>query len=381
MLLPAPDFPLLLGMPSFPNDFLVLGHHDADGVVSAAIVGAFLRSLSPEMRVDFGTVDFHLQDRWATMWDHFGEQGFTWGRRFRPQGLALVDFPATEVPDHVFLFYADHHESAFRSCGATEALRRTYDARDSSAALIFFDPSVASCTRLLVDSLQRSYQWAPPASLQEAIHLAHRIDQADYGTVRDAIDYEGSRMARLDALVPALSEREAAESMRLLSTGASLDEALFSLHQAKTERLILDSRVALHVAQAIITPVGPFAALIDWSHPAVRGSRPVRFAEYYHSTARYGVRLEIEPLGEQWMARLTLSRSPWINPLPAGLVDPHFGRIAESLGGGGHSFAAGFRVTGEDMISVRQQAWRIIHDISDLLQPLEEGHPMSDVEG
>lgn len=359
---------------------LVLGHHDADGVVSAAVAGAYLAHVAPDARLTYGMVDFHLSEAWARFW-HSLQSGEIpgWDEPGTPDGVAIVDFPAATVPDSVGLLYADHHETSFRSCGADAATEALYVIRARHGDVVLHDPTSPSCVTLLIDALTGRNGWNPPETLRSAASMADRIDRASFGSAAEAVDHRRHEPAAVSAACLALPPEDLAATAAALARGVPLEDALFTLHADSIAVIFDDLDRSMAGARKAIRVLSDSAVLIDWTHEAVRNRRPVRFAEYHHTDARYSARMEARPIDDgRWAIQVTLGRSPWASSPADGHVHPHLGSIAESVGGGGHPYAAGFRVEGDDLDSTRRRSIAVITGIAALLRPLEEDHPMAD---
>src|SRR5690606_28611337 len=119
-------------------------------------------------------------------------------------------------------------------------------------------------------------------------------------------------------------------------------------HPEACESVLSELDTSLQRCREALEPLSEYAVVIDWTSARMRECRPVRFAEYFLTSADYSARLEPRDHEDGAMIQVTLGRSPWVAPPPEGHHHPHLGLIAESIGGGGHAYAAGFRVIESD---------------------------------
>jgi hypothetical protein len=357
---------------------IILGHHDADGMVAAALVGHWMRWQNGASTPLFGAVDFDYGPLWPRLMTALARKSIPLDRASDggvPDCVGIVDFPATWTPPGAALIYADHHESAFRSCGASEAVHQAYLRRTERDGLFYYDPSAGSCVSVLLQNLERDFGYLPDANLADACRLADRIDRASYRSVEEATDHRGSYQAQFSALILGLNRQEAARAARSLSEGASFKEATIGLHPDACSRIMDGLDRSLEHAPALMEGISSAALLVDWSlEPTLP---PVRFAEFRDSSVAYAARLEARAGPDGWQIQAVISRSPWAAAPASGMVHPDMSRIAESVGGGGHTYAAGFRVTAHSLIEARARARELLLKIGPFLQPLPADHPMA----
>lgn len=359
---------------------LVLGHHDADGLVSAALLAAYIRRQHPDAEIVTGAVDFHLASQWPHFWRHLrlGKYPEWQSPRFVHDAFALADFPATFVPDNVRLYYADHHITAFLSCGATERLRALYENHARRGGFVVHDPNEGSCALLLLKTLERA-GWSPPNHLSHAAAVADQIDRAAYPDIESAINHRTSLLAAISALALSFSEREAAGIIRALALdAATLEEAFFHLHSRRVQQILAELDESLEKAGGTLQELNDATVVIDWSSPALLNLRVVRFLEFLHAPDKlYSVRIQASRTRTQWVIRATVARSPWIPSPPPGFAHPDCRKLVEPIGGGGHPYAAGFHIAHPSLEAGRRQVWDFLRSIAALLAPLPIDHSMA----
>jgi hypothetical protein len=366
-----------------PRRLLVLGHHDLDGMVSAAVTAAFLRDRFPGATMQCGTVDFHLKAKWARFWEGLGTEQGAWrpGEGHpRPDGVAIVDFLYAEVPRDVFLFHADHHRNTFDVPGVSaEHLRASFAARQRTGSPVFHDPQAGSCAALLLDVLSEVYGWAPAPNLAEAVRVAHIVDSAQYASAREALDFDTLPPA-LDLLSLNLSEPAAGRAVERLAAGATLEEALIRPNRARYEHLLGRARADVRAYDCLARVSDAGVGTWDFTQAGREGAARVKFAEYRDARVQYAMQLHVQELGDgSFLAQGLIGRSPWPAPLPPGLVPPDVSKIAQHVaGGGGQPFAAGWRLASGSRDAAVAQARAQMAAMGQYLRPLAPDHPMAD---
>lgn len=363
--------------PQAPS-WLVLGHHDVDGIVSAAIAGAFLRAQDPSRTLSFGTVDFHLQPVWRDAWAALSEGRLPWRENSQfpaPDGLALVDFPWLPVPADLPLLYADHHATAF--AGGTLD-HEQFQTRLANGETVMHSRH-GSCALLLLEQLSARYGWTPPASLLAAANIAHQVDTAGYGTPDDALDFRSGKAAAIDLLACSLSEVEAASVADDLSRGASIEGALFRRHAVRFGELRVQAEEAIALISSNSERLGDDVVLVDGTREALARLAIPKFSEY-GSGALHAIKTRMveSPTGEPTVS-VSLGRSPWAPASDGTWAYPDLGKLASAIGGGGgHPYAAGFRVTGETPEIARRKTRALLALIAPHMRRLSPAETFAD---
>lgn len=351
----------------FQPSTLVVGHHDLDGIVSAALAGAWLRERGHQ--VHFASIDFPHRGRWATAWRDLQDKRGIWPRYNRPDaplinGLAIVDFLPTVVAPDAFLMFADHHQETFDD----PALRWLYAKRARSGAPVFYDPDSGSCARLIESSLDL------PRTLDAAtlVRMAHRSDTAGHAAPNDSVDFKGSLLARLDLVALGLSEPEAASSMEALSRGRTMEAAVLDLHGPHRFE---EAERAVEAYKGNLEFVSAHVAVYDFT--ATRSSPPrIKFAEFSDPRVHYAVQLR-PPLAtdDGAVVQGLVGRSPWASPPPSEMAHPDLAAITRTLaGGGGHPYAAGFQIHAPTIDLARREARAVGHLIAAHLHAVPVTH-------
>lgn len=361
---------------------LVFGHHDLDGLVSAALVGSYIRHLGGEP--DYATVDFHQRPAWSRLWQDLIRQNSPWQRLNRqelPGGVAIVDFFPTYIPESRYFLFADHHEGSLDSAEIASDTRAMVQRRLERGEPVIHDPQCGSCAELLFRELVGRNGWSPPHTLGAAAEWAHASDTAGFAHPSEAVDLRHSVLARADLVAMALTEEEAAQSIAALEQGASVQHALLELHAESSRRILQQADQALTRYATVKEHLADSVALFDFTIFAPLGSsRRIKFAEYSDPSVHYAIQLHPSlDAGGKPLVRVLLGRSPWAPALSENWRHPNLAALAREYGGGGgHPYAAGFQVTGRTLSEARAQARSLATIIASHLQPLTPDHMFAD---
>lgn len=365
-------------MPPRGSTILVFGHHDLDGIVSAAIAGSYLRHLG--LQPVYATVDFGMKQAWARFWHDLARGRSPWDRlngQPMPAGLAIVDFQPTWLPDDCFLFFADHHKNSLDEvdppvAGAIQQRRRRGEP-------ICHDPECGSCAELLLRELVGRDGWQPPETLVEAARLAHASDVAAFPSPSAAVDFERSDLARADLFALSLAEPEAARSIAALEAGALIREALVDLHADRARDILQQANEARAAYERSRQMLMPNVAVFDFTTGPI--PQRIKLAEFSDPRVHYAIQLRPGRITDtQALVQGLIGRSPWAPPLPPNLRHPDLEIIARELaGGGGHPYAAGFQVVGRTLAQARAYAKSLATLIAAELHPVPPHHPYADL--
>ena len=368
-------------MRNSPRNICVFGHADLDGIVSAAIASAYLQTKHPDAHQVVRPVDFHQRDTWKDFSrlvheepEHLDE--FELDQV--PDGLAIVDFPATDWPSDRYLFFADHHQDTYSTAADPAQVESEYLQRTGKGEPVFYDPSFPSCAELLVDALERRYGWRPPSWAEEAVQDARVADTAGYASVEDAIRRDPESVGLYDAMVQRMTPGQFEVAVLSISSGRlPAREAILAAAPELVATVQQEAEEAVRAYRECARPAGESARFIDLTDRTDPPIKRVRFAEFQGEQTQYA--LQLLPISTQEGAakvRGFIGRSPWTPGPPEGMSHPDSSRIATDFaGGGGHDYAAGFLVTAPTYAQAQQQARQIAQLMRPLLRPLPAGHP------
>jgi len=128
---------------------------------------------------------------------------------------ACVDFRYTDSDRLTWWF--DHHVSAFQP----PQLRDHFETEASKQK--FFDPTIKSCTQLIVDSVGSAYGYELPEQMNGLVHWAHVVDSAEFGSAKEAVDLSAPHMKLMTWLEHNRDEGRATELIELMGE-QSLEE-------------------------------------------------------------------------------------------------------------------------------------------------------------
>ncbi len=240
------------------------------------------------------------------------------GVAFDADDNACVDFRYTDSDRLTWWF--DHHISAFQP----PKLRGHFE--EDTSGQKFFDPTVKSCTRLIVDTLADKYGYELPASFNELVEWAHVIDSANFGTAKDAVDLSPPHMKLMTWLEHNGDEQRVHELIGLMGK-----EGLDDLCARPWIRDPLQPLLDQH--QRNIDLVGSRATcergVVSYDLVADGLMAPNKFISYHlFPKARYTVALSRINAG----LKISVGYNPW-----CGREREHnIAAICERYGGGGH---------------------------------------------
>jgi hypothetical protein len=120
--------------------------------------------------------------------------------------------------------------------------------------------------------------------------------------------------------------------------------------------------------------------LVDTTMTIARPLTRVRFLEYADARVRYAISLSArrQPNGAVLVSG-TVGRSPWAPPAPSGVAHPDLGKLTKQFAdGGGHPYAAGFRMQGPTVASALLAARVVVSRMLPYLQALPVTHLFAD---
>jgi len=361
---------------------LVLGHHDVDGVVSAARLATQALKDWPTAEVTYVSVDFHLSSQWPNLWERIarGEPILGAGVKGPFDGVVIADFPMMAVPPHVRVWFADHHPNPV-GLSATPALLLEDMQRRRTAGECSLHEARSSCGALLRDHLPLESQHPEAARWETLLQMADHSDRALYRSMDPTVD----PVLAADLLIEALSPEAAGDIMKGLARGAQWNEviapwsetALWLVEEWQKTRVAVRERTR-HIAPSVVI-VPPS----DDRRPQAGGLRLAKFLPYAQADVNHALVFDSVFDGTDYGWRGTLGRRPNMPPPPPGMAWPHLGRVIESLGldGGGHGYAAGVRLWERDgSQSIAAQLQSLTDALPSVLVPVTRHHPLADIQ-
>lgn len=279
-----------------------------DGIISAVLMHDFLSLRYPDHAVTLHSVNYHLNDSWATS--------------SLEKPCAIVDF--LYHPDAQIWF--DHHSTTFLSPALKE------DFLDRRSPTLVYEPTFTSCALLLWQHLEEVRNLG--ANHFEKVQAADRIDSARYDSPEEAV-FSTAPALRINA---ALAFGKGAEqySERLVTElrSQSLDEVAESIEvraryagfEKLRDRGLQRLREAARLDDEDIVVFD-----VDGSDVAISRYGSFLFfpqARYSLGLVRHGVR-----------GKITAMRNPWLD-----FPSVPLGEIFSKFGGGGHQRVASTRI-------------------------------------
>lgn len=258
-----------------------------------------------------------------------------------PDGVAIVDFYPTHVPESRYLLLADHHGASMESEEVRLSTRKAMRRRQERGEPVFHDGTRGSCAELLLSVLTERDGWSPPVALLDAARMAHASDTAAFPSADAALDFRRSALARADLVALSLSEEEAAASMAAIEAGVDVISAIVALHPETSERILAQAAFACERYLASREIVRENVALFDFTQGDPPPQR-VKFAEFADPGAHYAIQLRPgKPVDGQFLVQGLIGRSPWSPAPPPGTRHPDMAELAREFAtGGGHPYAA-----------------------------------------
>ena len=361
----------MLKVPQAGSRILIAGHHDLDGVVSSAMAGAWLQSVVPSCDIEYAIVDFDLGSQWKSIWEALSEGRRPWNPGVcapQPDMVAVVDFPAPIMTPERIALYADHHPASFDADTAVSYVR----ARQGGSPV--FHEICGSCARLLVERLYEETGWVPVGPLAEAARLAHLVDTAGYATVAEALSFNSAGPAAYAYWIETRSSSQAALIAKRLAAGATLTGAVIDGDILEFEATLEQARLDMAALDTHTGRVSHEVLVLDQTSANHVVKNPMAFAEYQDPEIRYAVKLVYAEDGVPLVLG-SLGRSPWAPQPPEGKRNPNLGLIASTFAsGGGHPYAAGFRVEGRTLKDAARRARVLVQEMLPYLKLLPPGH-------
>lgn len=257
----------------------------------------------------------------------------SWLRDALERPSAIVDF--LYHPDACF--WADHHLTAF----LTSAARQHFE--DRRGPDFAYDDRAGSCAVLLWEHLAATFGHRTPA-YAELVRWADKIDAARYASVEEAIDAAAPAL-RLNLSLAVGEASGYSETLVRALRRQSLDEVA-DLPEARRRfqeaRALADAGLDRFAKAAHLEADGIVVFDVNGDDTLVN-----RYAPYhFFPNARYSAGVVRSKSG----AKVTAMRNPWRD-----FASVPLGRIAETLGGGGHQRVASIalgadRASGADAV-------------------------------
>ena len=261
----------------------------------------------------------------------------------------VVDF--RYAADDRLTWWFDHHASAFQQQGDEAHFRRR--ARDH----FFFDATARSCTKLLANSLARTYGW-DIGPHEELVRWADIIDGAQFETAERA-----TSMAEPAQQLMTFAEcnRDVVLQKRFiesLTAGTIGELAAEPYVQAVIAPAAARNASAEPIIRArIVTEHG--VAVLDIGNDGVDGFN--KFVPYSLApSARYLVSVSANAT----QTKVSVGTNPWNPPRP--LV--HLARLCERYGGGGHAVVGAVTLPPGQLDEARRIAGEMIALLRDSKQ-------------
>ncbi len=249
----------------------------------------------------------------------------TWLGSPLEQPAAVVDFlyhPEAE-------FWADHHETTF----LTDSARQHFAAR--RGPYVVYDERAGSCAMLLSEHLAKAIGHRNPA-YAELVLWAEKIDAARYVSVEEAMDSEAPALRLNLSLAVGHTEGYCEQLVRALrEMPLAAVAALPEVHRRFVEaKALADSGLDRFKRGAHLEDDGIVLFDVDGKDTFVNRYTPYHF----FPKARYSAGI----VRSKMSAKITAMRNPWLE-----FSSVPLGRIAETLGGGGHHRVASIALPGD----------------------------------
>jgi hypothetical protein len=231
---------------------------------------------------------------------------------------AVVDFRYSA--DARLGWWIDHHLSAFSQSGDED------DFRARPGDRFFYDPQARSCTKFLVESLERTYGWDWRRHA-ELVRWAHLIDAAQYDNARQAVELTEPALQLTAFLEHNQDPLSAIELIEALVTQPLPEIAARSFVQEALKPVVAQNIVAEAVLSARMQREHGVACF-DVGDDGLDGYN--KFLPYLLAPdCGYVVAVSAGPT----RTKVSVGINPWNAP------DPHanIARICERYGGGGHA--------------------------------------------
>ena len=297
-----------------------------DGIASAVLAWDCLHAVRGWVSPALQPVDYDVRETWL-------------GSPLAPPA-AVVDFlyhPAAEL-------WADHHQTTF----LTDSARQHFAAR--RGPYVVYDERAGSCAMLLSEHLATAIGHRNPA-YTELVQWADKIDAARYVSVEEAMDSEAPALRINLSLAVGRTEGYCEQLVRALRE-KPLDAvaALPDVHQRFAEaKTLTDSGLDRFKRNAHVEDDGIVVFDVDGRDTLVS-----RYAPYhFFPKARYsGI------VRSKMGAKITAMRNPWLE-----FSGVPLGRIAETLGGGGHQRVASIALHGDQLVKATTVLTHFITEI------------------
>jgi hypothetical protein len=298
-----------------------------DGIASAVLAWDFLDARRGWTTPSLQAVDYDRRGRWL--------------RESLDEPAAVVDF--LYHPD--VRFWADHHQTAF----LTDEARRRFD--ESCGADLVYDPRAGSCAMLLWEQLSAAFDHRT-STYQALVEWADKIDAARYASVQEAIESTAPALSINRSLVAEEDDGYPERLVRALRRQPVDEVAELAEVRERVARARALSRAGLDrfSKAAHLEADGIVVFDVDAGDALVN-----RYAPYYfYPDARYSAGIVRSKDG----VKVTAMRNPWreFRSVP-------LGRIAETLGGGGHQRIGSIALDGERASEATVVRDRLVREI------------------
>jgi hypothetical protein len=257
---------------------------------------------------------------------------------------AIVDFKYSSDPRLTWWF--DHHQSAFLSREDEAHFRADRSGRK------FHDPSYRSCTKFIVEMLQKHFDYSSDR-LGELIKWADIIDGAQFESARAAVELEESAM-KLMMVVEGMRDREKICSLIVEFQQKSLDEIMELKWVQQVFRPLYERHLrSIEIIRRHAT-CSDGTIFFDISGHDLEGYN--KFIPYYlFPQATYCVGVSLS----SFRAKISVGSNPW-SPRPR---TQNLAALCERHGGGGHPVVGAISFAPEELEKARRIAREIAGEL------------------
>ena len=311
----------------------VLYHdHCFDGAASAAFFSRFIA----------GAVHPDAEFRYTGM-AHKASQTFD-PALFDGDENAIVDFKYSSDPRLTWWF--DHHQSAFLSREDEAHFRADRSGRK------FHDPTYRSCTKFIVDTLQKQFDYNSNR-LAELIKWADIIDGAQFESAQSAVELQQSAM-KLMMVIEGVRDREKICSLIVEFQQKSLDEIMELSWVQQVFRPLYERHLqSIEIIRRHAT-CSDGTIFFDISGHDLEGYN--KFIPYYlFPQATYCVGVSLS----SFRSKISVGSNPW-SPRPR---TQNLAALCERHGGGGHPVVGAISFAPEELEKARRIAKEIAGEL------------------
>ncbi len=264
--------------------------------------------------------------------------------QFEGDENAIVDFKYSSDPRLTWWF--DHHQSAFLNEDDEAHFRADKSGRK------FHDPSYSSCTKFIVEMLQKHFSFTSDR-LGELIYWADIIDGAQFADARTAVELREPAMKlmmviesvrdhdRICSLIAELLQKSLEEIMELEWVQAAF-RPLYERHLRSIELIRRNAQCS------------DGTIFFDVSDHDLEGYN--KFIPYYlFPQATYCVGVSLS----SFRSKISVGSNPW-SPQPR---THNLAALCERHGGGGHPVVGAISFAPEDLLKARRIAQEITKEL------------------